>query len=78
MKPKKEINMTKQDLRLWYKQDNGKDIPDLNEFDVAGTDEWMLDEYKEYVKWLEEGLIAAKEIIQNLQSDIITNKSMKE
>ena len=70
--------MTRQDLRLWYRQDNGKDTPDLNEFDVAGTDEWMLDEYKEYVKWLEEGLMAAKEIIQNLQSDIITNKSMKE
>jgi len=68
--------MTRQDLRLWYRQDNGKDIPDLDEFDAVGGDEWMLDEYKEYVEWLEEGLMAAKQIAQNLQSEIITIKSM--
>ena len=60
--------MTRQDLRLWYRQDNRKNIPDLDEFN---------NEYKEYVEWLEEGLMAAKQITQNLQSEIITIKNMK-
>ena len=64
--------MTKQDLRLWYKQDNGKDIPDISS-DMYDNE---IKDCNKYIEWLEEGLMAAKEIIQNLQSDIITNKSM--
>ena len=78
--------MTRQDLRLWYRQDNGKDIPDLGvptthtNIDCANQEIIeiieVVDDVNEYVEWLEEGLMAAKEIAQNLQSEIITIKSM--
>jgi len=74
LKPKKEIIMTRTDLRIWYKQDTGKDIVDTVDME---TDVEELEEVNEYVEWLEEGLMAAKEIIKNLQSESIVLKNVK-
>jgi len=65
--------MTRQDLRLWYKRETGKEIPIIL-IDMRDNE---IEDCENYIEWLEEGLMATKQIAENLHSEIITIKNKK-
>jgi hypothetical protein len=56
--------MTKKDLLILYKQETGKEAPDTEDWKKIYIPSKLQDILLEYVEWLEEKLIKAKDTIE--------------